>query len=430
LFFLLCQLLPAQPTGNPQKDIDQMNAAFLDLKSCYYGERAGQALSWEESETLFKNAVAKVKAFKGTYGGRYPIFFFLAGHLSASIDNDPYNACWNLHNAKTNYFDLSKKPRIEAQKIRNSYRANFGIDSSAILDFYKSKYCADLGVSLQTACPSRVNNTPVTPKTEPEPREKMRTEPVKANTKLEKSEFQSGGFIAVTDTMTFMRLPNGEGFKDPNPVELLRSVLSMKYSSDILEIEEMMPGDARLVPGQNGVPYEVRLKNAKTKEIIHFKAGEYYIEDKSMEEQDQYWTNYQKSYSELSQLVIWILHKYGNDAFHIFVQGSADRPTFSPRPLHPGYPSEEFTQMQFLTVNTREKTVTPGGRVIPGKYNNQDLPDLRGAFIRYMMLQNNGLKPWGSRITQVGGSVKPYDDAGKRNCCIIIYIDWDTALNR
>jgi hypothetical protein len=421
----------AQPSGNLEKDIAQLNTAFNDLKCCYYGERAGEPLSADASEALRAAASTKLKSFKGTYYKKFPIFFLLAYHQMFALDNDRYNACWNLFNALEAYRELETLPRVTAAGFRKTYWDHFGIDSSFILKFYDSEFCHDLRIYQDVPCPSKAT----TPKVKEIPEvivpEELPKEPKKVNTKPEKSRFSNSGYFAVTDTMSIAKLPNGEVFKDPNPVELLRMVLEMKYTSEHLEIEEMVPGDARLVPGQAGVPYEVRLINAKTKEVIHFEPAKYYIKDESMYQKDTFWFPFKSSIAEFSQLVIWVLNKYGNNAFHVFVQGSADKPTFMPKELDTLFSSKAFTQIDLWKIDSKNQRVTKGGRVIAGtKYNNQDLPDLRGAFVRHMLLKYDRLSAWPDKITQIEGSVKPYDDTGKRNCCIIVYIDWDKALGR
>lgn len=426
----------AQGNKKDKEDLQRMNMAYQKLTWCYHGVRDNQSLEIMEMARLMSEGTKEIASLRGKYGPNYPIFFSLCDHMRLSMEKDALNACRHLRNALDEFRKLNNEPVIKADALRLSYKNNFSIDSMAVRAFYKSQYCKDLNILLDTPCPQR--NVPPKPpeerKPEPEVRDtiaqkqlSMIVQPAERSKPQIQVNTPDGVFLEVGETRTIFKLPDAD-FSCPNPLDMLRQVLSRGLITGSLEITEMVPGDGRLIPGQQGVPYEVKLKNARTKEVIFFEGGQYVIEDQSAEKVDRFFSQYQQAYTDFTRLVLWIMDDYGNSAYQIFVQGSADSVLFTPKTLHPTYADHNmFKEFSILSIDRKTSTVKDAVFHLADRYDNSHLPELRAAFIRTMLLSNDRLQGRPEKITIVKGNVKPYSDKSKRNCSIIIYIDWKRA---
>lgn len=219
---------------------------------------------------------------------------------------------------------------------------------------------------------------------------------------------------------------NNKNHKTTSAIETLQEAIRSGKISNVLELSEMNPNDARLVPGQNGVPYEIRFKNAKTLDIVYFEPAEYTIKDQREAKNDNYWECYEKAINDFSTLVVGILKDYGGSNFHIFIQGSADAPTFKPKKLDELYNTSDYHSIKVFKLEN--KRVIEDTVIIGDSYTNNDLPDLRAAFFLDMITHRDGIDGIKDKFSIVKGSVKPYNNDKKRNVCVFIYIDWQKAL--
>ena len=192
----------------------------------------------------------------------------------------------------------------------------------------------------------------------------------------------------------------------------------------------MIPGDSRIIPGVNGVPYEFRLKNADSKQVIYFEPAKYVIPDRRVENQENSWEHYAKAIREFKTLILTVLDIYGNSAFQIYVQGSADKPTFSEKDLVELYNTDEFQNIELVKIDRELKIPVPETIKVGEKYDNEELPDLRGAYARRILILTDRIKEYPHKVTILKGNVKEYNDISKRNCTMYIYIDWQKAKEK
>jgi hypothetical protein len=76
----------------------------------------------------------------------------------------------------------------------------------------------------------------------------------------------------------------------------------------------------------------------------------------------------------------------------------------------------------------REKNMPVPATVEVGeKYDNTELPDLRGAFAWRILTLSERIKEYPEKVAILKGNVKKYPDVSKRNCTMYIYIDWEEA---
>ena len=119
-----------------------------------------------------------------------------------------------------------------------------------------------------------------------------------------------------------------------------------------------------------------------------------------------------------------ILEKYALDksSYHIFVQGFADKPTFPAKKLVAGYDTDFFQNIKLVGIRGTEtyNDTFPVG----DKYDNNELPDLRAAYVKSVLLEK---RIPNERISIVKGKVRKYSDPKQRNCSIILYVDWKKA---
>ena len=164
---------------------------------------------------------------------------------------------------------------------------------------------------------------------------------------------------------------------------------------------------------------------------MHFEPAQYIIPDKIGEPGQSFWEGYKKAINEFKDLVLTILDDYGNGAFEVFIQGSADAPSFQPKPLEPGYNTDFFENIRLLTIDQANRRIIESTEFIGQEYDNDELPDLRAAFIKLALGRMDRVKKYPNKLHILKGSVKDnIINPDMRNCTIVIFIDWDKAENR
>lgn len=397
LILLFFTLPPTRAAGQPSPN-GQVIDAFNQMYWCYMGKRDSTDLTEEEFETFFKQSKLEFSRLKTQVSSKYPVFVYLYEHMRTALEGNTVLSCRHLRDALTEFEKIDKLPLQQAKAKRKTYKDTFGIDKDFIIRFYQSETARSLGLVQGQDCSGKDTGARNDP--EPESRQEPAPRPEKAP-----------------------ETPR-EG-----PIEKLEKLLSRGLIDSFIEIRQLVQGDGRIIPGENGVPYDVKFKNAKTLEVLFFAGGEYVIEDDSdVKHGDQSrWKAFSPAIQTFSELVIGIMQDYGNSAYHVFVQGSADSVTFRPKPFHPLYDDPSFHTIPLLKVDRQRHAVKKDTVVIGNTIINPFLPQLRAAFVKSCLLFNHRLKTRPDKVTIVEGSVKPIRDLQKRNCSIIIYIDWEEA---
>ena len=405
--FILCvssaQWAVAQPNAQEKTAIE---TAFGQLNEAFIGKVNGKVASDDLIKKAQTEAYNTINRSAPKFRKSYPVFFELCSGINSCMKNgigSRDSACEKLNRAYQQYLDIDKLPEISANAKKVGYNDYFGIpDIKFIEAYFTSTYAKNLNIKKGVACIEAIDK----------PNDVIEKTPVK----IEDVKRTSQPSVVY------------EGEEDP--IETLRKLINRVNITDFLEIEELVPGDGRIVPGVNGVPYEVRLKNAKTKDIIYFKEMEYIIPDSSATKSDHRWENYQRAMRDFYKLVTYILDENGNSSYTIFLQGSADKPTFKPRPLVFGYNTEAFQVIDLLTVDVKAKQVKEAQVKTGNIYDNDTLPDLRAAFIKHILSAFTHLRDQTGKINIVKGTVKVDKNPEKRNCSIVIFIDWDAAKKK
>ena len=284
-----------------------------------------------------------------------------------------------------------------------TYQSRFQINQKELEKFYESSYCVENSIKLNSDCTSskiyKAENNK-NPNVEEE-----------TENKVNKDVQKSMSLQSSNSTLVLKKL------KDSVNLGLL--------NNEFFEIVKLIKGDGRLVPGVEGVPYEIKIKNTFSKKTIFFEKGKYTIEDRRNElGENKAWEAYFEAIANFQRLV-FALNYYGAENYSIYVQGSADKLSMSATPLDSLYASSEFREIRLIEVNKsgiNEKTI-----IINNEYDNKTLPDLRAAFIKFSILANEEFKKDKTHI--VKGFVSKNEGAEFRNCSIIIYINWEKSIN-
>ena len=377
----------------PSSPTTQANEAFQQMYWCYVGMRDSSPLTEEEYDIYQKISRSEFDRLESQVI-KYPVFVNLYDHMRVSLQGkgNPLLACRHLRDALSDYKMIDELPLQKARAKKNSYKELFGIDQKFILSFYQSETAKSLGLAQGKTCP---NKDP-----DPDP---------------------------VPDPV-----PDQEDNLKESPIEKLEKLLSRGLVDSFIEIRQLVKGDGRIIPGQDGIPYDVKFKNAKTKEVLYFDGGKYVIEDDSDNKSDSQsrWKAFSPAIQSFSELVVGIMQEYGNSAYNVFVQGSADAVTFQPKSFHSLYNDPSFHTIPLLKVDKDRKGVKRETVEVGDTYTNPPLPQLRAAFVKECLLFNQRLSTLPKKVTIVEGSVKPYTDIEKRNCSIILYIDWEKAKKK
>ncbi|MEM6316903.1 MAG: hypothetical protein AAF960_04495 [Bacteroidota bacterium] len=178
--------------------------------------------------------------------------------------------------------------------------------------------------------------------------------------------------------------------------------------------EAVFHPDDEVVEGFVGKYFQVQLKDADKNVKVLFQPGAYFM-DKS---------NFRDSYgSTIGAFVVETLHamkKNEAEQVKVFVQGSADiagHKTFKGQ-LDERYPYE---RLEVLPKNKGKDSFANQAQTksVASKYfTNDDLPDLRGHFLKEMItIYSKKLKP-----ILLEGSVKTVREEGERNAVIYLFI--------
>lgn len=411
-----------------------LKEAFYKLEECYIGKVNGKKIGLEDLLEQYSYCTKQIEKLDALFRTKYPVYFDLTNHMIASLDErKPLKACLALRQASKNYQNIDTLSMVRASGLKIDYKEKFGIDLSLIEKFYSSEYCVKSKINVTEACEREAKIKEII-ELEPEIETPIKTP--KLEKELGKDTFQeihikSKGNVSIEikkEESTATNHGTQMSIYDNDPIEMLRKAIALGLlNSEFFEIKEMIPGDSRILPGVNGVPYEFKLKNANSKEVIYFDPAEYIINDKRDEEDNKKWEEYSIAIDELKTLVLTVLEIHGNSSFQIFVQGGADKPTFIEKSLPPPFNTKFFSEIEVMRVDDRLNGLVKDTIWIGDTYNNKELPDLRGAFASYILRLSDRVKSYSSKICIVKGFVKNFEDTTERNCTMYIYIDWKKA---
>ena len=391
------------------QDFKTLNNNFKRLINCYYykGDN-GEKLNFGQMTKIKQEVLRKIDDADAPIRGSYPIYIHLVDHMKAALIRDamPCAACEALQRALAEV-ELLKSSGYATEQILNDYQDNFGINQHFIEEFYKSDYCQHYHIEKGTDCQKVMSAF---------------------EKKAKQSAQENNGIDSVRQDANDI-LPNNKEYKSENGCSMLHEALAKDLlKHEHLEISELPIGDARRIPGVKGAQYEVRFKHEDNKKLLYFEPAWYIIPDRSLQSADNnFWDRYAKAVKEFKTLVLDILsdEDIGGKAFEIYIQGSADSPLFSPRPLVENYHTDFFQNIRLLEVDAQRQEIKEATMHVGKTYDNDELPNLRAAFLKFVLLQMDGMQRLGNHLHIFKGNVKPFPDEHKRSCFIVLVVDWD-----
>ena len=196
--------------------------------------------------------------------------------------------------------------------------------------------------------------------------------------------------------------PSADGQKE---LMRLRDKMAGRIETDSYSVE-LYP-DKEVVHGHAGRYYAIDMKDAKSGVRFQFDGGKYTLSRSSAEFR-----------SALSTFVGDIMQKlHGNVRYDLYVRGSADRVPYRGR-LEPGF---EFARVRYMKAAGAGKYLGEfTERRIEAEISNDDLPQLRAAFLQSVVSDVYPTKP--PQILE--GSVSPEANIRDRNVELLLFVDW------
>ena len=185
----------------------------------------------------------------------------------------------------------------------------------------------------------------------------------------------------------------------------LKDAMAARLSTPNYDVE-VYP-DKELVGGRTGRYYVVDLKNATSGIRYFFAGGKYTLG-----------LNNAEFRTSLNTFIGDILKKFeGRVRYDLFVRGNADG-----KPYQGGFePGYEFRSIKYLRSLGNDKYgVATSERVVNAVVRNEDLPDMRAAFMQKVIADAYPLKA----PTILQGLVTSKTADKDRNAELIMYVDW------
>ncbi len=162
-----------------------------------------------------------------------------------------------------------------------------------------------------------------------------------------------------------------------------------------------------LVQGQRGRYYAVDLKNAKSGIRYYFESGKYTI-DRSIPE-------FRESLNAFIKDVLTKLD--GNVNYQLLVRGRADAAPWQGK----FDPAHVYQQIKYMRSAGDDRYLSDMGEDhLTGALRNENLPNLRAAFLAELIADNFSVKP--PMILE--GGVSPKTGDKDRNAEMFLYVDW------
>jgi hypothetical protein len=186
----------------------------------------------------------------------------------------------------------------------------------------------------------------------------------------------------------------------------LRDRLATPLKTNHYDVE---PYPAReLIGGRQGKYYAIDMKNADSGIRYFFEGGKYTLR-----------TGTSEFRGSLNTFVADVLGRMeGNVRYDLYVRGSADQKPYEGR-MEPG---SEYRQVSYLRALGPDRYAAEkiDAQFEGGIVRNNDLPNLRAAFMRDLVASNYPIKP--PIILQ--GTVSPKTDDRDRNVELILFVEW------
>lgn len=185
----------------------------------------------------------------------------------------------------------------------------------------------------------------------------------------------------------------------------LKDKMSTRLETKTYDVE-LYP-DKELVGGRQGKYYVIDLKEAANGIRYYFEGGKYSLARGSAEFR-----------SSLNTFIGDVLKKMeGKVRYDLFVRGSADSKPYQGR-MEQGLSYQKIALLRHAGDNRYDSQ--PSELQLSSTVQNEDLPNLRAAFMRDVVAENYPVK----RPVILEGSVSPQSSDKDRNVELILFVDW------
>ena len=342
----------------------------------------------------------------------------------------PVRACFYLGSAYCLYYKLVYPDSVLRRSIQQHIKAEYGIDENYFGDLYSSWYCEDFNINKLALCldKSKADGYAIDqpdclkkplPPAPPPPPPTTTISPVKVP--LSKRDT-----MLVTPNQASVYLSDGTVVEGNSPISVLRKMINYGLlNDDNFSITQMVKNDPRLVPffEKFGTPYELSFNDLR--DTMQFPTREYTIPGLPANE---LYEKYKESMTAFNLAILKVFNIFGGDNFILVTQGRADSPRFSRTPLIAGsdgnmYSNMEITYAQGDTIRISYHKIDQNG------YINDDLPNLRGTYLKEMLGYLDIMKEQKKEIFVINGfvtqGVRPKDRQGS----MMIYLNYEGAEN-
>lgn len=224
-----------------------------------------------------------------------------------------------------------------------------------------------------------------------------------------------GGLLLIVVALFFIAVkPIGSHYNKLQAKKLSHKLQS-KYSGNNWSLNRIP--NPELIDNKKGVYYRIDLEDAIHKDVLKFDMEEYVLED--LDER------FGKGISDFADKVTDIMFNAKVD-YEIFIIGSADQDMpnngLLKKELDPRYSGSVFRNIKYFEklegsesmFHSKEKQ-----HVVSSFFTNQDLPNLRAAFLKYKLMATFKLF---KEPTILEGSVKEQlTDEKERNVTLILF---------
>jgi len=429
ILILLIVFLSGNAFGQPKEPNYQMLTKQLsNLYFCYTGKGSNGKTITDSKLTSFFVQINKDIATGDKLRivrNKFPIYYNLIDVVKFSLENNKDEACKSLKQAYFSYFDIDTLSKPRADSKRYEYKQNLNLDLDILnkfLEYSKNEY----GFNCFTLEPRKDYET-----------EKKKSEviinvlPFPIKNEKSVTNFKDtlinidNCILKITKDTSILSIDN-RMLINSTPVDLLIEALDLGFlNSKFLNLKEITNKDPEYITAleKDVRQYVVDFKADDLYDVFYFESMQYTI-DWSDSKHGKF-EIYTKGLNRFKETVLAVLKLYLKDGFEIYITGSADKPTFTPLKLKDPFTFDFFENIKILRYDKNTKKFFNDTIKIGETYDNNELPDLRAAFVKYQLLEFPSIKykDIEDKVHILKGSVYYKFDVKERKSQIVLAID-------
>lgn len=432
---------------------DKLKDVYYEISNCYDGiDKDGNTLTMEQRLEKTSKAIKTMNSFDSGARESYSIYFNLINHMVNALNDNPSKACNDLQEASKEFERINNAGYMYKRDVLTSYKKNLSITPSVLNKLYLSEYCTNYGITENFNCTTLPGWEDETEdedndkdnggahnngdEKEDENKESNQEEGNEItydtlNTTSSKNSSlkiknSSGATIEITPGNARFVYPDNRVYESDDAIHLILDLIDKgALNTEHFEIERVVVGDSRWVNAFKGTPFEIKIKD-NAKSVLKFPVGEYVVNDGS---EKAFWQAYKTGLRDFHGTVLFLMEVFGAKAYNILIQGSADALKFKqPKPLLPSLNTKFFHEVIVLELAQDGQSIVEDTIHIGETYDNLDLPQLRGAYMKFALSNLSRIKNFPNKLHILKGKVTKDISPDDRNCTILIYIDEDKAL--